>query len=145
MKIGPQHGLAKLAQAPEHTPKEKQAAEIKEAAKKFEAFVTAQLFKQMSATNEAMSDEPSLANQFFGESLADHVAEVSAERGELGIAHVLEKTWVKQLPSSEHAPASMESLRVSQKSAKGSENFTKAPIKRADDVGENIGMNGDQS
>jgi hypothetical protein len=62
----------------------------------------------------------------------------------MGIAHVLEKTWVKQLPSSESIPVSMESLRVSQKSAKGSENFTKAPIQRADDGGENTGKNGEQ-
>ena len=118
---------------------------IREAAQKFEAFVTSQLFKQMETSAEAMGAESSLARQFFGESLADHVADMSAARGEMGIAQVLEKTWSKSLPTThEETPTSMEELRVSFGIAKGSKNLTKVSPQHADDRSEDNEMNGEQ-
>jgi len=89
MKIEPKS----LPLQPEPQSPTKQIEDIKEAAQKFEAYLTSQLFKQVSKISEEVGNSPSLATNFFQENFAVHAADLSAARGELGLAKILVQAW----------------------------------------------------
>lgn len=126
MKISTTHSPVPLES--KQTAKEQKAA-IKEAAQKFEAFMTSQLFKQVARVSEEVGNTTSLAESFFHENLAVHTAEVSASKGELGLAKVLEKAWT---------PASLTELQELRGEQKRIENefLPKDSFTRADDRSE---------
>ncbi|QED28608.1 hypothetical protein FRD01_15475 [Microvenator marinus] len=121
-----------LPMQPVDDPAQKRA-EIKEAAQKFEAYLTTQLFKGISKTAEEVGNSPSLATSFFQENFAAHAADLSAERGELGLAKILEKAWT---------PANLLELQEArgalEKNDQKNDFFSKVPEIGDDDAYEDI-------
>ncbi|QDG51349.1 flagellar biosynthesis protein FlgI [Persicimonas caeni] len=73
-------------------PNTERSEKMREAAKEFEAIFARQLFKQMNQSS-AMGADKQLAGEFYQDMLSERVADMAADRGELGIARLLERAW----------------------------------------------------
>lgn len=85
---------AHLAQQNDKTDKQKQAADIREAAEKFEGYMLRQLFVQMQKAQDSLRPDEGMASDFHRDQFAEHMADVAAGQGGIGVADILEKSWL---------------------------------------------------
>lgn len=80
--------------AADRTDKQKKADGIREAAQKFEGYMLRQLFVQMQKAQDSLRPEQGMATDFHRDQFAEHMADVAAGQGGIGVAEILEKSWL---------------------------------------------------
>lgn len=86
------HRLSQSRQSRDAGGSAQKPEELREAAREFESIFARRLFSQMNRAS-ALGEDKEMATDFYRDMLADRVADVAAQRGELGIARLLERAW----------------------------------------------------